>query len=433
MAQILPFNGIRYNNDKIDIADVATKPYDKISSQEQDAYYQKSPYNCVRLILGKQNDSDSDSDNRYTRAAQSLNQWIEENILIREDAPAFYVYDQQFQAEGYPAMTRRALVALGRLEPYSAKVVFPHEKTLTGPKKDRLNLLKSTKSQFGHIFMLYKDEHNAINNTVEKVTQEQQPLYSFTDSIGVTHNFWNITDPATLNAVTTLFSDKQLLIADGHHRYETALNYCKEMTGADPIEHKDSPYAYQMMSLVNMYDPGLLILPTHRAVKSDAADIPANWFDNLSSYFDMEEVACKDFSIDTINQSGSIKIAVYRGGNAVTVLTLKSKDAVASLMAQGKPSAWYDLPVTVLHDVILDHLMGINKEKLAAQSHVSYAANIEQGYDMVKSGSHSTVFFVPPTAIEAVCDISFSGETMPQKSTDFFPKIYTGLVFNKLD
>ncbi|MDX9703763.1 MAG: DUF1015 domain-containing protein [Candidatus Auribacterota bacterium] len=431
MAHIIPFHGIRYDNGKTFIGDVATKPYDKISATEQDLYYHKSPYNCVRLILGKQTAGDSELDNRYTRAANTLKQWIDEKILVREEAPALYIYDQQFQAEGYPSMKRRALVGLCRLEPYSAKVVFPHEKTLTGPKQDRLNLLKTTKTQFGHIFMLYKDERNDVNTQLDMVAKTQAPLYKFTDSIAVTHKFWRVSDTGMIKKITGLFTDKQLLIADGHHRYETALNYCREMTGSDPADKPDSPYAYQMMSFVNMYDPGLLILPTHRAVRQ--ADVPDGWFERLESYFYLETVARSRFSLRDIDHEGTVKIGLYRGGDSVNILTLKNKDAVSKLMAQGKPPAWYGLPVTVLHDVILDHLMGIDKEKLAAQSHVSYPATLDQGYDMVDDGSHRAVFFVPPTPIDAVCDISFAGETMPQKSTDFFPKIYTGLVFNKLD
>lgn len=430
MAKIIPFHGVRYNSDKVAIDDVATKPYDKISPQEQDAYYGKNPYNCVRLILGKQNDSDSDTDNRYTRAASLLKQWLDEQVLIRESVPAVYIYDQKFQAPGYPSMTRRALVALGKLEPYSSKVVFPHEKTLTGPKIDRLNLLRATKCQFGHIFLLYKDENNSINNAVQSAAEKQEPLYSFTDSLGVTHSLWSVTDQDSLNEVATFFSDKQLLIADGHHRYETALNYSQEMQEKEP--HNES-YKYQLMSLVNIYDPGLLILPTHRAVKQSAPDIPESWDTALSEYFDITTVPAGKFEIDAISQPDTVKIGMYRGDDAVSVLTLKSKDAVADLMTPGKPAAWYDLPVTVLHDVILEHMMGIDKDKLAAQTHISYAGSLEQGYEMVNDRSHSAVFFVPPTPIESVCDISFSGETMPQKSTDFFPKIYTGLVFNKLD
>ena len=229
MAEIIPFKSIRYNQDKVFIGDVAAKPYDKISRQEQENYYKKNPYNFVRLILGRQNSSDTPDNNRYTRAAECVKQWLKENVLIQETSPAFYIYDQQFQCPGFPVMRRRALIGLGKLVPYSEKIVFPHERTLTGPKKDRRALTEATQCQFGHIFMLYKDEANNIDNAVEKSVLSDPPIYEFKDETGIDHKVYRITERSVINAVQKNMADKKLLIADGHHRYETALNYYLEM------------------------------------------------------------------------------------------------------------------------------------------------------------------------------------------------------------
>ena len=430
MADIIPFKSIRYNENKVSIGDVATKPYDKISPEEQDNYYAKSPYNFVRLILGKQSSDDTAGNNRYTRAAQCVDEWLKENVLIQEDAPAFYIYDQSFQCPGFPAMKRRALIGLGRVVPYSDKVIFPHERTLTGPKKDRLALTEATQCQFGQLFMLYKDEPNEIDSVVNKAIESQKPVYEFKDKMGVDHKVYILTDSPAVTQIQKIMADKQLLIADGHHRYETALNYYNAMKEKSP--DKGEAYAYHLMSFVNIYDPGLLILPTHRVVRNVAADIIESYWDKITGYFNIETVKKTDFVIDMICDKTAIKLGVYRGDDNIYILTLKDKKAVEHLMTSGKPEAWYDLPVTVLHDVILEAVLEIDKEKLAAYTNVTYAENCAEGMKLVDKENHQAAFFVPPTSIESVCDIAFAGETMPQKSTDFYPKIYSGLVFNKL-
>jgi len=430
MAEIIPFQSVRYNQDKVVIGDVATKPYDKISAEEQEQYYAKSPYNFVRLILGKQNSTDTPDNNRYTRAAQCVQTWLEENVLIQEDTPAFYIYDQTFQCPGFPQMRRRALIGLGKVVPYSDKIVFPHERTLTGPKKDRLALTEATQCQFGQLFMLYKDKPQDINKVIDNAIEPQEPVYNFTDETGIEHKVYIVTENSAVKAIQKNMSDKQLLIADGHHRYETALNYYTAMKEKSP--EKSEVYAYHLMSFVNIYDPGLLILPTHRVVRSVSNDIIESYWDKIKNYFTVEPVKKDDFTIDMISDNSSIKLAVYRGDENIYILTLKDKQAINGFMTKGKPEAWYDLPVTVLHDVILESIMGIDKEKLAAYTNVTYAENCAEGIKLVDKEKHQAAFFVPPTSIDSVCDIAFAGETMPQKSTDFYPKIYSGMVFNKL-
>ncbi len=428
MAKIVPFRGYRYNTEKTNIEKTVTKPYDKISLAEQENYYNADPYNIVRIILGKGFDSDNQDNNRYTRAADYLNQWINEKIFIRDDKPCMYVFDQEFTVEGRGTLTRRALVALCKIVPYSDKVVFPHEKTLSGPKKDRLDLTIATKSQFGHIFMLYDDKKNNINNMIES---KSELLYTVKDNLGITHKFSRISDEQTIKNIQEDMADKKLLIADGHHRYETSINY-RNMMLDNASFGTETDFDYHMMSFVNINDPGLVILPTHRTLKNIDRETIKIWRDKMNEFFDSETVSVDKFNPFDL-KSDKVKFAVYESGNEVTVFTLKSNADVKSNMSGGKPQAWYELSVTVLHELVLDKIFGISAEKLSMQSNITYAAKVDEAVSLVKDRSHQLAFFLPPTEIDKVCRISFEGETMPQKTTDFFPKIYTGFVFNRLN
>ncbi len=418
MANIVPFRGIRYNSDKICITDVVTKPYDKISVTEQEEYYKQDPHNIVRLILGKQSDADTDNDNRYTRAADFLENWLNEDVILKEEKPVLYLYDQAFEAGG-ESTTRRALVGLGEVVPYSDKIVFPHEKTLSGPKKDRLALSEATKTQFGHIFMLYKDEQNTINGLLDEVSKKE-PLYYVEDKNGVVHKLWIVDNTGLIESVCSAMSDKQLLIADGHHRYETALNMRTQ---------KGDKYKYHLMSFVNIYDPGLLIRPTHRIVKNVNPEAIDSLMDKIKELFDVDKVSSDSFNPADLN---GVKFGFYDGSNLYSI-SLRDKNILKEKMTSGKPDSWYDMPIAVLHELILDGMLGIDKEKLALQTNVNYAETVSVGINMVDKDVHQVAFFVNATSIEKVCDVAFSGNTMPQKSTDFYPKIHTGLVFNKID
>jgi len=428
MAKIIPFRGYRYNPAKIDIGKVVTKPYDKISLSEQADYYNADDHNIVRVILGKGSDTDTDKNNRYTRAACYLNDWIREEIFIREDKPCMYLFDQEFSVEGKGVLARRALVALCKVEPYSAKVVFPHEKTLSGPKKDRLDLTIATQAQFGHIFMLYDDKEDKINSSIG--TSGAELLYTVKDKLGITHRFSRISDDTLIKCIQSVMADKKLLIADGHHRYETAINYRNIMLNNAPFG-TDTPFDYHMMSFVNINDPGLVILPTHRVVKNIDSTLLKTWQSKIPEFFDVSREPAGKFNPFDL-KSGKVKFALYAGGNEIDVLTLRDTESAKALMSANKPDAWYELSVTVLHELVLDKFLGICPEKLALQSNITYAAGVDEAQSLVRDGSHQLAFFLPPTEIGKVCDISFSGETMPQKTTDFYPKIYTGFVFNSL-
>ena len=265
MAKIFPFRGLRYNPSKVKLAEVVTQPYDKITPEMQDRYYGSSPYNLVRIILGKPQAGDNEQESVYTRAAASLQQWRSDGVLVPDDEPSLYLYTQTFRVPGDTSgavMERRGFIALGQVEDYDQKVVFRHEQTLSKPKADRLNLLRATQSHFGQIFMLYSDPAAEIDAALR---QSGPPTAEVRDEYDVLHRMWKISDPGVIQAVQAKMADKKLIIADGHHRYETALNYRNEMrkqAGARASE----PYERVMMTFVNMDAPGLVILPTHRVV-----------------------------------------------------------------------------------------------------------------------------------------------------------------------
>src|ERR1700690_263427 len=265
MADIFPFHALRYDPQKVQFSTVVTQPYDKITPQMQDKYYAASPYNFVRIVLGKPQDNDNEQQSVYTRAAAYLRQWQAEGALLRDDKPAIYLYTQEFKRPGDPSGAteeRRGFIALGQVEDYDRKVVFRHEQTLTKPKADRLNLLRATQAHCEQIFMLYDDPANEIDNALR---QSGPPTVEVRDEYGVLHRMWVVSDPQAIAAVQKAMADKKLLIADGHHRYETALNYRNQMRGEGAID-RSAPYERMMMTFVNMDAPGLLILPTHRVV-----------------------------------------------------------------------------------------------------------------------------------------------------------------------
>src|SRR5271166_947175 len=265
MAKVFPFRALRYNPSKVTLAEVVTQPYDKITPEMQDRYYAASPYNLVRVILGKPQAGDNERESVYTRAAACVQQWRTEHVLVPDAEPSIYLYTQTFRVPGDSSAVsaeRRGFIALGQVEDYDQKVVFRHEQTLSKPKTDRLNLLRATQAHFGQIFMLYSDPAAEIDGALQ---QAAPPTVELRDEYDVLHRMWKISEPSLIQAVQTGMSDKKLIIADGHHRYETALNYRNEMRqryGSDP----HSPHERVMMTCVNMDSPGLVILPTHRVV-----------------------------------------------------------------------------------------------------------------------------------------------------------------------
>ena len=441
MASIYPFRAWRYNPSAARLDDVVTQPYDKISPAMQQAYYQRSPYNLVRIILGLPELFDAErGESVYSRAARDFRAWREQGVLVQEKDPCIFAYSQQFKVPGTEEVKeRRGFIALGKLHDYSEQVVFRHEYTLSKPKSDRLNLLKATHAHFGQIFMLYSDPAGSA----EKILYEGAgPAEAeVTDEYGVLHRLWRVNDPAAIRLLTTTMADKKLIIADGHHRYETALNYSKEHTpgSSAPTEHSTSqlpqpsyPEAAVMMTFVNMDSDGLVILPTHRVVHGLVGFDPAAFARAAEEFFIVETLPAGDVSaiIEKLRvQQGTAFAAVTRTGN----LLLRSKPAAVAAALAGLPEQQRQLDLSHLHTIVLDRLLGLDAEKVREQTNIRYLRDAGEGVDQVRRGEADVTFLTNPVTMEQLREVAFAGSVMPQKSTDFFPKLLSGLTIYALE
>ena len=440
MASIYPFRAWRYNLSAVRLDDVATQPYDKISPAMQQAYYQRSPYNLVRIILGLPELFDAErGESVYTRAARDFKAWKEQGILVQEKDPCIFAYSQRFRVPGSDEIKeRRGFIALGKLHDYSEQVVFRHEQTLSKPKSDRLNLLKATRAHFGQIFMLYSDPASSV----EKILYEGAgPADAeVTDEYGVLHRIWRVSDPATIRLLTSTMADKKLIIADGHHRYETALNYAREHAAASGrIEHDALelpqpayPEAAVMMTFVNMDSDGLVILPTHRVVHDLAGFNPAAFSRAAGEFFDVESLPAGEAQgyIECLRkQLGPAFVAVTRGG----ALLLRSKPGPAAAELAGFPENQRQLDLSHLHTIILDRLLGLDAEKVREQTNIRYLRDAAEAVDQVRRGEADVAFLTNPVTMDQLREVAFAGSVMPQKSTDFFPKLLSGLAIYALE
>ena len=441
MARIYPFRAWRYNPSAVRLEDVVTQPYDKISPAMQQAYYQRSPFNLVRIVLGLPELFDVEQgENVYTRAARDFRAWREQGILIQENVPCVFAYAQRFQVPGTETVKeRRGFIALGKLQDYADQVVFRHEQTLSKPKSDRLHLLRATRAHFGQIFMLYSDPAGSV----EKLLYEGNGAADaeVTDEYGVLHRLWRVNDPAAIRLLVTAMADKKLIIADGHHRYETALNYSRGHTAAAPaktasgtqqLPQPEYPEAAAMMTFVNMDSEGLVILPTHRVVHSLNGFFATAFFKAAEAYFTVESLPPFDASgfLDTLSrESGVAFVAVTCAG----AFLLRSRpDAVAEALA-GLPERQRQLDLAQLHSVVLERLLGLDAEKVRQQTNLRYLRDGQEAVELVRAGQADIAFLTNPVTMTQLKEVAFAGEVMPQKSTDFYPKLLSGLAIYALE
>jgi uncharacterized protein (DUF1015 family) len=441
MARIYPFRAWRYNPSVVRLDDVVTQPYDKISPAMQQAYYQRSPFNLVRIILGLPELFDAErGESVYTRAARDFSAWREQGVLTQEKDPCVFAYAQRFRVPGTDIVKeRRGFIALGKLHEYAEQVVFRHEQTLSKPKSDRLNLLKATHAHFGQIFMLYSDPAGSV----EKILYDGDgPAEAeVTDEYGVLHRLWRIGDPAAIRLLAAAMADKKLIIADGHHRYETALNYAKEHAATAPVKTEHSlsqlpqpafPEAAVMMTFVNMDSDGLVILPTHRVVHSLAGFDPDSFTRAAAEFFTVEPLGDSDAGglMNLLaSAQGTAFIAVTRAGD----LLLRSKPDVMAAALANLPERQRQLDLIQLHSVVLDRLLGLDAEKVREQSNLRYLRDAGEAVEQVRRGEADVAFLTNPVTMEQLREVAFAGDVMPQKSTDFYPKLLSGLTIYALD
>jgi len=440
MADVLPFRALRYDLRRVVAAQVVTQPYDKITPAMQERYYAASPYNLVRIILGRREPEDSAADSVYTRAAEFARQWRAQGILRQDSSPSFYACSQTFTAPSGARFERRGFIALGRVEDYSAKVVFRHEQTLSKPKADRLELLRATRAHYEQLFLLYEDS-GEIASLLAPGSQTA-PTIDVTDEYGVAHCIWQISDPGVIASVQEKMRAQPLVIADGHHRYETALSYRDECRAAAQVSGPAAlaPCEYVMMTFVNMNDPGLLVLPTHRVVHSlDAFDV--NTFQNSSRpFFQVDEL---DPGLDAARATALLEER-GRAGTALLAVTanraflLHSPKSAGSQLFAGLSPRQQSLDVVQLHKCLLEGVLKLSEESIRNQQNLSYLRDAAEAIAMVRketarSGSANIAFLMNPCPVRQVRDLALAGEVMPQKSTDFYPKLLSGLTAYALD
>ena len=436
MAHIEPFRALRYDPAQVRLEDVVTQPYDKITPEMQERYYDLSPYNLVRIILGKRFASDTATDNPYSRAAQYFSEWRRAGVLRQDSSPSIYRYQQQFTPPGTPQQWRRnGFIALGKIENYEAGVVFRHEQTLAKPKADRLELLRATRAHFGQIFMLYSDPGAEIENAL---TSLAAPDLEVRDEYGVIHRLWPISEPEVIHQVCHAMRDKRLIIADGHHRYETALNYRNERRAAagaaSSCEPDRAPHDFVMMTFVNMDNPGLLVLPTHRVVHGLDTFSPDVFRAKAGAFFSVEEA---DSEINAARATVMLREAAHTG----TALLAVSQNRAFLLSRAKAPNEVFGnaslrqraLDVVQLHKCLLERVLGISEEAIRDQQSLAYLRDAAEAMRMVREGRANIAFLMNPVRIQQMRDIALNGELMPQKSTDFYPKLLSGLTIYGLD
>lgn len=449
MADIHPFRAFRYDPRRISPAQVVTQPYDKITPALQDHYYAASPHNLVRIILGRREEDDNPANNVYSRAAAHFHEWRQQGILRQDSAPSVYVYSQRFRL---PASTskegsakeleRRGFIALGRLEDYSAGVVFRHEQTLAKPKADRLDLLRSTRAHFGQLFMLYEDSGQIESLLATAVDPEiSVPDLQVEDENGVVHRVWQVIDPLLIQSIQSAMSDKKLIIADGHHRYETALSYRDERRVADLSKGQPTagvevaPYEFVMMTFVNINSPGLVILPTHRLVHSLESFSEADFRSSARAFFDVDEV---DASLDAARATAILRES-GRCGTTILAVTanrtflLHHPNPNIPEVFGGLSISQQALDVVQLHKCLLEKVLHLSEESIRNQQNLSYVRDAGEALSQVRESRANIAFLMNPCRIAQVRDIAFAGEVMPQKSTDFYPKLLSGLTIYALD
>ncbi|MFW6006708.1 MAG: DUF1015 domain-containing protein [Halanaerobiales bacterium] len=425
MAEVYPFCGYRYNPKKINnINQVVTPPYDKINEREQESYYTASPYNIVRLILGK---GEKPFNNRYEEAADNLNKWMKKNIVVKEDKKVFYVYVQEYEIEN-KKYKRKGFIGLGKIE--GEEGVKAHEETMEGPKADRLNLIRATEANFGHIFMLYSDKEKKVNNILNQIVEKDEPLLEVKDKDQNKHQLWKIEDAEAIDLIKEHMKNKKLYIADGHHRYQTALNFKNECEKKGYTGDFDK----RMMTFVNIEDPGLTILPTHRLVYGLPKFNIDKFLKEIKSEFSVSQFIEKEDMYDKMEKNVDENIFGFcsKYDDKYYTLTLKEDKLMDSLIPDHSRK-WRKLDVAVLHKAILERYMGIDEKALEEKRNIDYIRYRDQAIKQLKNDDkYQTAFILNPTSVQEVKEVADIGERMPQKSTDFYPKLLTGLTLFKL-
>jgi uncharacterized protein (DUF1015 family) len=435
MADVQPLQGIRYNSEASgNLAQVITPPYDVISKEDQARYYARNPYNIIHLELGMDEPSDTSLNNRYTRAAATFAEWRVNSILQQETTPCYYLYQQTFthNAQTY---TRTSLLARVRLEPWNTRIVLPHEHTLAKPKDDRLKLLRACVTNLSPIMSLYDDPQGRMRRLLSPYAEAAE--VQITDEVNEVHRLHPITDANHVALIQNFFAERELYIADGHHRYETALNYREEVRAMHrKLDPKDAAN-FELMALIDIDDPGLVVLPTHRLLFGLHQDtLKELTSQHLARYFTVYEPEGAEASHDVL-----LELLAQMGvSQSSFVLSTAQKTWILSLNGAGKArmgesghsSAWNELDVAIAHTLILEDILGLKAEDMTAGMHIRYTRDAQKALDAVQTGEAQAALLLNATRVRQICNVAIADDRMPQKSTYFYPKLATGLVLNPL-
>jgi uncharacterized protein (DUF1015 family) len=433
VADIRAFRAFRYDLGRVGaLSDVVAPPYDVIGPELQQALYDRSPYNVIRLILNKETPADTEADNRYTRSAATLRDWLRDDVLLQDTARCLYVYHQDFEVEG-KRYTRKGFLARVRLEPFGAGRIYAHEETLAGPKADRLRLFHATGMNLSPVFGLYPDPGEEVMARLDAAVGRALPLEA-ADHLGVTSKLWPIHDQRVLSAVTGLLGPRPVFIADGHHRYETGLRYLEERRAAGEVSDEEHPANFILMMLVSMSDPGLVILPTHRLV-SGLAGLKADRLASLlAPHFQVEKVGTGEQGArdawELIEADGTQEVLGLGtvADGVWQVARFWAPQEMARLAPEHSP-AWRGLAVAVLHVLVLEKVLG---PALGARPSCKYVHLLREVTEGVQARECDLAVLVPPATMGHVEQIAGNLEKMPPKSTYFYPKLLSGLVLNSL-
>ena len=450
MAKVHPFQAFRYNPQRVPFERVLTQPYDKISTSMQGNYYAADPHNLIAVEKGRSYATDSPQNNVYTRAAVALENWIRESVVVQDPVPSFYAYTQEYSVPGTGEQRiRRGFIGAGKLEDYSGGIVFRHEHTHSGPKADRLELLRHTRTHTGQLFMLYCDPQQRID-AILKDAESAAPATTLHDEFGVVHRLRIIADSDRTAAIRSVIEEQKLVIADGHHRYETALNYRNERRltagGLHPsAPHALAPYDFAMMTFVNTCSEGLTILPTHRLAAnlhdfswSEARRYLEPWFEAQAFPFadDGQKAEAQNKFLAHLREArGQRAVGAYPASEhakrAYYVLTLRPGADLSQLLHSVSPLQ-RELDVVLLHDGILEPAFGITLQAVTAEKNLSYEREASAALDAVDRGDAQIAFLLNPVDVDQVMHVALAGEVMPQKSTDFYPKLLSGITMYRI-
>jgi uncharacterized protein (DUF1015 family) len=417
MPKIEPFRGMLYNAKKVNIAKVVAPPYDIISPEMQNELYAADEHNIVRLILGKDEPGDSEANNKYIRAKKFFNKWIKEDALTQDEAPAIYVYEEEYSIAGRKK-SQLGFIGLMKIEDSSRSSVRPHENTFAKPKQDRLNLIRQVRANLSCVFTLFDDKGGAVGDILGS-TAKKKPLFNFIYD-DVRHKLWRLDDKKLIGRIQKAMAKKEIFIADGHHRYEVAVEYSRE-----------SGCGYVMMYFTPISEKGLTILATHRLVRNIYMD-PALFIEKLKAYFSVTPQASLKGLLKKMAaaKKNEYLFGVYLRNGGSYLLKLKKPGALSSIIKENRAGAWKKLDVSVLHGVIFNNILAL-KDKARDEDNIVYTRDPEFAVKEMKRGMFDAAFLLNPTRVGQVREIAAIGERMPHKSTYFYPKLVTGLVINK--